>query len=401
MWPFTPKKTIDVEQKALPAGTGSFDPELYTLLTGGTVAGISQGQALSVPAVQACIRAISEAVATSPITVKRRVGDQEVDVPNFPALRLLTGEANGWTAGFELLRDLASQALTSDAGGLAYVNRVRGKPVEVIHYTPGSITVEYASSGTQEPSYRIGGKKVKSSDIVHLRGAFSRAPISMAKQSISTAYYIERHVEKLFANSARPGGILSFEGKLNAEAATRIGQSWRAAHGGEKSGGVAVLDNSGSYTSVALTSADAQTLELLKEANLQIARAFRVPPSMIYELSRMTWSNWESAGRDWITYSLLPWLRAMESALNRALLSDAERGEYRFAFDVDDTTQADLTARATAISSLIQATVLSPDEGRDWLGLAPRADGRGGEFVNPAITVKPANDNKLPEKDAA
>ncbi|MCM5691437.1 phage portal protein [Sinorhizobium meliloti] len=400
MWPFKSGAAPAVEEKALPAGTGSFDPELYALLTGGTVAGISQGQALSVPAVQACIRAISEAVATSPITIKRRVGDQEVDVPGFPALRLLTGEANGWTSGFELLRDLASQALTSDTGGLAFINRVRGKPVEVIHYTPGSITVEYDAKGTQEPSYRIGGKKVKAADVVHLRGAFSRCPLSMARQSISTAYYIERHVEKLFANSAKPGGVLSVEGRLTAEAATRIGQSWKTAHSGEKSGGVAILDNNGKFTPITFTSADAQTLELLREANLQIARAFRVPPSMIYELSRMTWSNWESAGRDWITYSLMPWLRAMESALNRALLSDAERGEYRFAFDVDDTTQADLTARATAINSLIQATVLSPDEGRDWLGMAPRADGRGGEFINPAITVKPANDNR-PREAAA
>jgi phage portal protein BeeE len=103
--------------------------------------------------------------------------------------------------------------------------------------------------------------------------------------------------------------------------------------------------------------------------------------------------------REFVRYTLMPWLRALESAFNRALLTDEERDEYRFSFDVDDTSQADLTARATAISTLITSRVLNPNEARDWLGLPPR-DG-GDEYANPntgsnqpGAPQPPTNDNQ-------
>lgn len=108
--------------------------------------------------------------------------------------------------------------------------------------------------------------------------------------------------------------------------------------------------------------------------------------------TRNTWGNSEQQAKEFIQYTLIPWLRILEGAFNRTLLTDAERGEYRFAFDIDDTSQADLTARATAISTLITSRVLNPNEARSWLGMAPRDGGDG--FSNPAIdTATPAHDN--------
>lgn len=405
MWPFKTAAPA-VEEKSLPAGTASGDPDLYELFAGGTASGfgVSYGQALSVPAVQACIRAISEATATLPIALKRNVGGELVDVDNHPALPLVTRQANGWTDAFSFIRDLVAQSLTSDAGGLAWVNRVGGKPMEIISYVPGSITVEYDSKGTQEPSYRIAGRRLKAADVIHVRGAFSRCPLNMARDSIAVAYVIEQHIGNLFKQGARPGGVITTPKPVGEAGVAKMLAGWRAAfEGSANSGRTALLYDSATFSPMTFSSVDSQTLELLKEANLQIARAFRVPPSMIYELSRMTWSNFEAAGRDWITYSLMPWLRAVEGALDRALLSDEERGEYGFKFDIDDTTQADLTARSTAISTLITARVLNPNEARDWLGMPPRVG--GDEFSNPAIEpAQPqphANDNKPPEQEEA
>lgn len=408
MWPFSSKQAEPpVEEKALPAGTASGDPDLYDLFAGGAASGfsVSHGQALSVPAVQACIRAVSEATATLPIVLKRKVGSEEVNVDKHPALPLVTRQANGWTSSFEFIRDIVATALTADAGGMAWVNRVQGRPVEIISYAPGSITVEYDPKGTQEPTYRLSGKRIKASDVIHVRGAFSRSPISMARDSIAVAWTIEQHIGNFFTNGARPGLILESPKPLGESGVVKMLQGWKAAYGGsQNSGRTAVLWDGTVAKPLTFNSVDSQTLELLREANLQIARAFRVPPSMIYELSRMTWSNFEAAGRDWITYSLLPWLRAVEGALDRALLTDEERAEYGFRFDVDDTTQADLTARATAVSTLVTNEILSPDDARDWLGMPPRSDGRGGIYRNPAINVTPgpaapANDNS-PERDA-
>jgi HK97 family phage portal protein len=396
-WPFNKKSAAPVvEEKSLPAGTGSGDTDLYELFAGGTSTfGVSQGQALSVPAVQACIRAISEAVATAPLALRRKVGGEEVDVDDHPALPLVTRQANAWTDSFSFIRDLVAQALTSDAGGLAWVNRVRSKPMEIISYVPGSISVEYDSKGTQEPTYRLAGKKIKSGDVIHVRGAFSRCPLNMARDSIAVAWTIEQHIGQLFKQGARPGGVITTPKPVGEKGVVNMLAGWKAAfEGANNSGRTALLYDGASWNPMTFSSVDSQTLELLKEANLQIARAFRVPPSMIYELSRMTWSNFEAAGRDWITYSLLPWLRAVEGALDRALLTDDERGEYGFRFDVDDTTQADLTARATAVSTLVTNEILSPNDARDWLGMPPR-DG-GDVYRNPAINVTPPANTKTP-----
>lgn len=132
-----------------------------------------------------------------------------------------------------------------------------------------------------------------------------------------------------------------------------------------------------------LNSVDAQFLELRKFQISEIARAFRVPPSMLFELDRATWSNSEQMGREFLTYCLEPWLKALEVGLGRALLTKEERKSYRIAFDRDDLTRADLTARATAISSLISAKVLNPNEARQWLDMEPYAG--GSEFGNPHI----------------
>lgn len=400
MWPFKPAAPA-VDTKALPAGTASGDPDLYELFAGGPPSGfgVSHGQALSVPAVQAAIRVISEAVASLDVTVKRRVGDSEEDQPDHPAARLLAGQANPWTSGFELVRDLVAAALTSDAGGLAWVNRVRGEPREIISYVSGSITVEYAASGTQEPSYRLAGKKLKSSDVIHLRGTFSRCPLSMAADAIGAAKQMERHAGNLFKNGARPGGVIESPKPIGEAGVSKLLKGWQAAYGGsEAAGRTALLWDGATFKPMALNSVDAQFLELRKFQAVEIARAFRVPPSMLFEMDRATWSNMEQAGREFITYTVIPWVKALESALNRALLTDEERVDHRIAFDIDDVTQADLTARASAISTLITARVLNANEARAWLGMDPR-DG-GDEFSNPAIEPAkppvPANQNKEP-----
>lgn len=396
MWPFTRKSEPPVEE------TKSIDTlpwEVMVDMLAGTAGGmpLSAEAALRVPAVAAAVRVISEAAASLDIKFVR--GQDEVD---HPAKRLLQEEANDWLSSFELVRGLVIQALTQDAGGLAFVNRVGGKPVEIVLYDPGNIQVTYSTQGTGEPEYRLANKVVPARDIIHVTGPFRRCPLTLACEAIGLAALMERHGASLWRNGARPGGVLSVDGKLTAEAAARIGTAWKAAHGGTKTGGVAVLDNNGKYQPIAFTSTDAQFLENRRFQVLEISRAFRVPPSMLYDLERVTWSNGEQMGKEFLTYSLEPWLLALEAAFMRALLTPRERKSgLKIIFDRDDLTRADLGARATAYSSLVSSRVYNPNELRAWDGMPPYEG--GDEFVNPAITPgAAANDNKPKEPaDAA
>ncbi|GGA81275.1 head HK97 family portal protein [Brucella endophytica] len=356
--------------------------ELFT----GSIAGIplvSAATALTVPAVSAAIRVISEAVATLEIKVVHvgADGKEEADTSH-PAYALLSGQANDWLSGFDLIRDLVAEALCHDAGGFAWVNRVGGRPFEIIHYDPGNIGVQYSPQGTGEPTYRLNSRVIKSDDVIHLRGAFSRSPLTLARQAITAAHVMESYAVNLFANGARPSGILKTKKPLGDEGVKRMIAGWKKAHeGGGKSGGTAVLYDETDWSPITLTSTDAQFLELRRFQIEEIARAFNIPAPMIGDLTRATWSNSEQKAKEFLSYTLEPWIRALEAALNRALFSKEERKNWKVEFDRDDLTRADLAQRATAYSSLISARVINPNEAREWEGLPPYAE--GDTFANP------------------
>lgn len=386
MWPFT-KTQPEAEQKSLTS------PESWLLEMFGstpTQAGVSVSPetALRVPAVNAAIRVISEAVATLDVEV-RRIGADGSETPDtaHPALSLLTREANDFTSASDFLRDLVIDALTRDSGGLAWVNRVGERPVEIVHYTPGSITVDHDPL-TREPSYRLQGRPLAARDVIRLHAPFGRAPLTYAREAIGLAIVMERHAARLFGRGAKPSGALKFPKGMGEEAVKRMRAAWRAVHEGDDTGGrTAILYDGAEFEAFQLTSTDSQFLENRKFAVEEIARAFRVPPSMLFHLDRATWSNTEQMGREFLSYCLEPWLVSLEGALRQALFTPEERPFWRVHFDRDDLTRADLTTRATAINSLIASRVLNPNESRAWLDLQPYAGGEA--FINPNISEVP------------
>lgn len=348
--------------------------------------GVSPTIALTVPAVGAAIRVISEACATLDRRIIRSDPEGQHDDAEHPVSRMLHGDVNDWTSAFELVRDLVAEALTRDVGGMAWINRVDGKPVEIIQYKAGAIGVKFEKTG--EPRYTIGDMAVPATDIIHIRGPFAKCPLTQFRDAIGAAHHMERYAGNFFRNSARPGGYIEYPGKRGDTALKNIRDGWAAANDGpENSGRTAVLWDGAKWVPMTLTSADSQFLELRRFQIEEIARAFNIPAPMIGDLTRATWSNLESKNREFLSYTLEPWLCTIEAAFNRALFTSEERKTYRFILDRDDLTRASLTERATAISSLRASKVLSSNEARNWLELPPTADGDTLENPN----IEPTN----------
>ncbi len=388
MWPFTSTKRV-----AQPETKGLAEPsdDLYALfgVTPTTASNIvvTPDAALRVPAVSSAIRVISEAVATLDVSVKRVEGDgTEVDASDHPALPFLRDQANDWTDGFSLIRDLVIDALSDDRGGIVAVNRLSdGRIAELIRYRRGVVDVQFDGI-TGEPTYRIDRRQVPSANMVHLRSPFGKAPLGLAAEAIGVAIALDRHAAKLFGRGARPSGALTFPSGMGEAAVKSARAAWRATHEGDNATGqTAILYDGVEFKPFTLNSTDAQFLENRKFQILEIARAFRVPPSMLFDHDRATWSNTEQMGREFLSYTLEPWLRAIEGALRRALFTDDERRRYVVRFDRDDLTRADLGTRATVINSLIASRTINPNEGRDWIGLPPREGGDA--YLNPNIAT--------------
>lgn len=397
MWPF---RTVPLEAKtAEDESLASPGDELLDIFTGTTVStfGMARADALRVPAVSAAIRLISEAVATLEPKVMRRGADgKETEVPEHPVAALLNGDANDWLSGFELIRNLVIEALASDSGGLAWVNRLSSGAIgEVVNFDSGVMGVTFQQSG--EPEFTVKGQKVDRSVVIHVMGPFRRCPLTMAMRAIFVSHVMEQHAGNLFAKGARPSGVLQADksAKPGAQAIKNILAGWRRAHeGADNSGKTAVLYGGFEWKAMSLNSVDSQFLELRKFQILEIARAFRIPPSMLFELDRATWSNSEQMGKEFLTYSLEPWLRATEVGLTRGLFTPEERKTLRVHFDRDDLTRADFVARMTAYSTAIASRIINPNQARKWEKLDPY-DG-GDEYMNPNITIKPA---QQPQKE--
>lgn len=371
------------------------DPALLALFGIGADGLITRQQALELPVVSAAIRCISEAAASLDINVVRvaKDGTETIDQEH-PAGELLRNQVNDWTSGFEFIRDLVGQALIADGGGLAWVNRVRGEIIEIVQDDPGRIAATRKDTG--EITYKRRDLDVPAGDIIHLRSPFSRSPLTMAMRAATVAWHLENHALNLFMKGARPAGSLEIPNNLGDEALKKMKAGWQAAFGNSsQSGGTPILWGGAKFNQMTMNSTDAQFLENRRFQNLEMARAFRVPPGMIYDLERQTWTNGEQQGKEFLSYSLEPWLRSLEAALRRALFTDKERPEYRIVFDRDDLSRADLQTRAVAINSLIASETINPNTGRQWLGLEPY-DG-GEKYGNRNITVdtKPADKPRL------
>ncbi|MBS0250708.1 MAG: phage portal protein [Proteobacteria bacterium] len=355
-----------------------------------TSAGIYVGPSnvMRATVVRACVTLISGVAAVLPLELLETDASGERRVSNdHPASPLTSRFANGWTPASKLIEQVTVDALLTGAGFI-FVNRVNGKPQELLRLPPGMVQVNQ-DPFTLEPTYRITGQKprdVDRRDIIHIQapGSISvrgDSPVDQGREAIGVALTIEGHVGRLFGNGGRPSGLLKFPNKLGDETAKRIKQSWQAAHGGSESGKTAVLEEGGDFVPLAFTSTDAQTLELWERSALEICRIFGVPPSLVFELGRATWGNASAMADAFLRFCLSRWLQIWTSELALKLLDPSEFATHYFAFDTDQLLAADLAARADAYQKLIASRVLNPNECRAREDLAPY-DG-GNKFENP------------------
>jgi len=366
---------VELTEKALTPENWPLDLLAAPTLSG---ASITPETAITVPAVANAVQLISGAIGSLPLRLLRDDGQGKTPAADHPAFELVADQANDWTSSSALRTQLAIDAMLH-GDGFALITRLGdGSPFELIRLAPGSVTVLYDPS-TSEPVYewrpapmstidRTAQANIATAseparqfswrDVVHItsplsvNGVTGVAPINHAREAIGLALVLEQYAARLFGSGARPSGVLSFEGKLDAAAATRIRDSWNAAHAGAGSGKTAVLEAGGKFEQLSLTSTDAQFLEMRQLAVVEIARAFGVSPVMLGDASRATWSNAEEYNRQFLTYTLAPWLRGFEAAYRRVMLTRDERQHYAVEFDTADMLRGDSAARGEFIAKL-------------------------------------------------
>lgn len=364
-----------------------------------TAAGImvSPDRALRCVPAYAAVRVIAETVGTLPIHLyKRRTDGGKDRAAEHPLYRLLHDRPNQWTSAPEFIMQLQKDSLTH-GGGFALANRSGAKIVELIRLAPASVAVE-TDPATLEPRYKVtlqGGRQVvyRWQDILHVPALDGLAPIKQASEAIGLCMAMEAHAARLFGNGARPSGILKSKKKISDPVYERLKTSWGRSHAGSSSGGTAILEDDIEFQSLTFNSVDLQFQELRGFQVIEIARALRVPPTLLMDFGRATWANAAEMSQSFLTYCILPWTKLWQGAIAR-LLTAEEQAAYFAEFLVDDLVKADIAARFAAYAQAVTNGILNPNEVRSMENRAPYQG--GDEFRRPLNTEAPADSVNQP-----
>jgi HK97 family phage portal protein len=196
----------------------------------------------------------------------------------------------------------------------------------------------------------------------------------LSRQVIGLALATEKFGSKLFANGARPGGILTHPGKLGTAARENLKQSWQQAQGGENAHKVAILEEGMKFEKVAQTSEEAQFLQTREHQKLEICSIFSVPPHMIGDAGKAGGkNNLEQIGGEFVTFSLNPWLKSLTQEMERKLFPKTGTDAKRFFphFDTRPLIMPDASARKDFYGTGKQWGFLSTDDILEMEGLNP------------------------------
>ena len=334
----------------------------YSFFMGGSASGkqVNERTSMQMTAVYSCVRILSEAVASLPLNVFRYTGNGGKEKAfDHPLYRLLHDEPNPEMSSFIFRETLMTHLLLWGNAYAQIIRNGKGEVIALYPLMPDRMTVDrdsnsrlyykYRKSNDDAPTMESGVVSLAPSDVLHVPGLgfdglVGYSPIAMAKNAIGLAIAAEEYGSKFYANGAAPSGVLEHPGTLKDP--TRVRDSWNSTFGGSSnSHKVAVLEEGMKYTPISISPNEAQFLETRKFQINEIARIFRVPPHMVGDLEKSSFSNIEQQSLEFVKYTLDPWVIRWEQALYRALLSEEEKKTYFFKFNVEGLLRGDYQSR--------------------------------------------------------
>lgn len=386
------------EDKAADAG--------YSFLFGRTTSGkpVNERTAMQTTAVYACVRILAEAVASLPLHVYEYQDDGGKKlVHDHPLYYLLHDEPNPEMTSFVFRETLMSHLLI---WGNAYAQIIRDGTGRVLGLYPllpdkmdvqrddrGNIYYVYSRNSDENPMFKeYGDIRLKAEEVLHIPGLgfdglIGYSPIAMAKNAVGMTLACEEYGASFFANGANPGGVLEHPGVLKDP--SKVRESWNSVYRGVNNAHkIAVLEEGMKYQQIGIPPEEAQFLETRKFQINEIARLYRIPPHMVGDLDKSSFSNIEQQSLEFVKYTLDPWVIRWEQSLQRSLLLPGEKGKYFIKLNVDGLLRGDYQSRMNGYAVGRQNGWFSANDIREMENMNPIPDEEGGNLylINGAMT---------------
>ena len=353
----------------------------YTFYMGGSTSGktVTERSAMQMTAVYSCVRILAEAIAGLPLHVYRYNSDGGKEKAIDHSLYLiLHDEPNPEMSSFVFRETLMTHLLLWGNAYAQIIRNSKGEVVALYPLMPNKMSVDRDENGQLYYQYlrsidEVGGKSetviLKPADVLHIPGLgfdglVGYSPIAMAKNAIGLAIATEEYGAKFFANGAAPSGVLEHPGTIKDP--QRVREAWQSQFGGsQNSGKIAVLEEGMKYTPISISPEQAQFLETRKFQINEIARIFRVPPHMVGDLEKSSFSNIEQQSLEFVKYTLDPWVIRWEQSIMRTLLTPEEKKSYFVKFNLEGLLRGDYQSRMNGYATARQNGWMSANDIRE------------------------------------
>lgn len=368
---------------------------------GGEIASpVTFDTAMQLSAVWACVKLLSETVASLPFTVYRQ-GESGREVrKQHPVSRLFSGKVNRYQNRIEFLETLVLNLMMY---GNAYcrIERLGDQVVSLLPMMSSQVRVVLLEDGSVVYEYQHdGGVAVLASQSVwHIKlmgnGIVGLSPLEYQRQTLGIAQAAEGAVTKIYRNGAKPSGVLSLDRVLKPEQREQIRQNFATLTTGTDDR-LMVLEAGAKFDAIAMSPQDIELLSSRKYQVSEICRWYGVPSVMVNDNNGTSvWgSGIEQIVAGFYKVTLRPILEKLEASMMVTFFSEAERRTYEVEFDFEGLLRTDMKSRFEAYRTGIQGGFIKPNEARRWEGLVD-ADG-GGELFIQGATVPITNAGTTP-----
>ena len=384
--------------------TKSGDPlslfrEIYGSLATKSGKTVNVGTAIEVSTVFACCRIIGEGIAQVPLKLMRESKDGKSRVPakDNQLYNILAFRPNPWQTSFEY-RETMAWHLTLTNNHYSFINRLRGKIIELIPLTPASVNIVRASdlTLTYEVTADNGSKQTfPAESIWHVKGPSWNSwtgleAVKLAREAVGLAMATEEASSSLHKNGVRPSGVYSVEGTLKDDAYKSL-SNWVNTHlgGAENTGKALILDRAAKWQSTAMSGIDAQSLETRRFQIEEMCRFFRVMPIMVgYSDKAATYASAEQMFLAHVVHTLAPWYQRLEQSIDANLLTEKERAEGLYSCFVEEgLLRGSMAETKETLLGYVNGGLITPNEGRAKLDMNPDSDPASDKLRIPANIV--------------
>ena len=310
------------------------DVLLRALLSGET---ISRDKAMNIPAVASAVDLISSSIASMPVRLFKYKDGHVVEVTDDDRVSMLNGDTRDTLDGFQMKKALVIDYLL-DGNGYCYIKR-EGNDVVGLYYADDRFV---AISILDEPIYKsytigCGGGMYQPFEFIKLlrntrNGAFGFGVTEEISKALETAYKTMLYQLSLVKTNGNKRGFLKAERRLGQDEINLLKKAWNNLYNTDNEENVVVLNNGIEFQEASSTSVEMQLNETVKSLDDQIKDIFHI--SNDFELT--------------FKLAIYPIVKAFETALNRDLLLEKEKGKYFFELDVKEIIRANIKERYEA-----------------------------------------------------